>query len=268
MDYRNIANNIRKDILLMHNRAKASHIGSSFSCIEILVALYFKILKINPNIIYNPNRDRFIISKGHAASALYTTLAHRGFFNKTVLNTYCMDGTFLPGHSTRNCVPGVEVSTGSLGHGLPIGAGLALAGKHDKLKYRVFVLISDGECDEGTIWESALFASHYKLDNLIVIIDYNKIQALGRTNEILNLEPFEDKWKSFGWTVKKIDGHNIPGIIKTLETLPFKKGKPNVVIAHTIKGKGVSFMEDKLTWHYKSPDNEELKTAINELKIK
>ena len=176
-----------------------------------------------------------------------------------------MDGGKLPGHSTRNCVPGVEVSTGSLGHGLPMGAGMALVGKRDGKNYRIFVLMSDGECEEGSVWEAAMFATHHKLDNLVGIIDYNKLQAFGRTNEIMALEPLRDKWTAFGWQVKEVNGHNSSEIEKSLSKVPFKKRKPSLLIAHTIKGKGVSFMEDKLESHYKNLTKEEYKQALKKL---
>lgn len=245
--------------------AQGSHIGSAFSCVDILAVLYFKIMFIEPQNPWALDRDRFILSKGHAASALYVTLSHRGFFPEDVLNTYCQNSGLLPGHSAKRCVPGVEVSTGSLGHGLNIGVGVALAGKRDQKSHRVFVLLSDGECDEGSVWEAALFAGHHELDNLVAIIDYNKIQAFGRTNEVLRLEPLQDKWLAFGWQVREIDGHNFIEIEKALSQLPFEKGKPSIVIAHTVKGKGVSFMEDKLEWHYKSPNKEQYLTALDEL---
>lgn len=263
---RNISKDIRRHILKMHAKSNSSHIGSALSCVDILVALYFCVLKIDPKNPKDGNRDRFILSKGHGVSALYATLAKRDFFSETILEEYCIDGGRLPGHSTKDCAPGVEVSTGSLGHGLPIGAGMALSAKHDELGYRVFVLLSDGECDEGSVWEAALFASHHRLDNLIAIVDYNKIQAFGRTNEVLNLEPLTDKWKAFGWEVREIiDGHNFGEVISTLRKVSFKGKKPSVVIVHTVKGKGVSFMENKLEWHYKSPNKEELELALQEL---
>ena len=265
MNYQKIANSIRCEILKMHYNSQSSHIGAALSCVDILVVLFFSILRINPKNPKDFNRDRFILSKGHATSALYSTLSLRGYFNKSILKNYCCDDSTLPGHSTKECVSGVEVSTGSLGHGLPIGNGIALAGKHDKLKYRVFVLLSDGECEEGSIWEAALFASHHKLDNLIVIVNYNKLQTFGRVKEVLNLEPFVDKWKSFGWEVKEVNGHNFKDMEKVFKTVPFKKNKPSIIIAHTIKGKGISFMENKLEWHYKSPNKEELNLALQEL---
>ncbi len=266
MDYPQISKEIRKKILKMMFVSKTSHLGSCLSCVDILTVLYFKILSINPKKPRQENRDRFILSKGHAAAALYVTLAQRGFFPEEILNGYCKDGKKLPGHSTRGFVPGVEASTGSLGHGLPMGVGMALAAKNDGKHYRVFVLMSDGECEEGSVWEAAMFANHNKLDNLVAIIDYNKLQAFGRTNEVLNLEPLKRKWEDFGWSVREINGHNFPEIEKTLSNIPFQKRKPSLVIAHTIKGKGVSFMEDKLEWHYLNLNEESYKKALKELK--
>jgi len=263
--YESKARFIRKKIVKMHTFSKSSHIGSSLSVTDILVALYFHILKIDTQNYKDKNRDRLILSKGHAASALYATLAIRGFFPVEVLDGYCIDAGTLPGHSTINCVPAVEVSTGSLGHGLSMGIGMALAAKYDNSNYKTFVILSDGECNEGSVWEAAMFASHHKLDNLIAIIDYNKLQAFGRNKEVINLEPFNNKWRSFGWETEEIDGHNLSKIIQTLQKVPFKETKPSVVIAHTIKGKGVSFMENQLAWHYKSPNQQELELAMEEL---
>jgi len=261
MDYKNISKEIRKKILKMMFDSQTSHTGSCLSCVEILTYLYFKVLRNQ----LKENRDRFILSKGHAVAALYATLAQKGFFPEKILDGYCQDGGKLAGHSTKGSVPGIEASTGSLGHGLPMGVGMALAGKRDKKNYRVFVLMSDGECDEGSNWEAALFATHHKLDNLIAIIDYNKLQAFGRTNEVLNLEPLADKWKAFGWQVKEVDGHNFSEIKKAFSKIPFRKGKPSLIIAHTIKGKGVSFMENKLEWHYRNLTEDEYKKAIKSL---
>ena len=267
MDYNKISNNIRKKILKIIFDSQASHIGSALSCVDILTVLYFKILNINPQSPLAENRDRFILSKGHAASALYATLALKGFFSEEILDTYCQDGGKLPGHSTKGCVPGVEVSTGSLGHGLPMGVGMAIAAKNDGKKYRIFVLMSDGECEEGSVWEAAMLASHHKLDNLIAIIDYNKLQAFGRTNEVINLEPLTKKWAAFGWVVKEVDGYNYSDIEKAMREIPFKKNKPSIIIAHTKKGKGISFMENKLEWHYKSPNKEQFELALKELDV-
>jgi len=265
MNHPQIAKEIRKKILKMMYESKAAHIGSCLSCVDILTVLYFKILKIDPKNPLAENRDRFILSKGHAVASLYAILSKRGFFPEEILDTYCQSGGKLPGHSTLGTVPGIEITTGSLGHGLSVGAGIALAGKRDEKKYRVFVLMSDGECEEGSIWEAALFAHHHKLDNLIGIVDYNKLQAFGRIKDILDLEPLFKKWQSFGWEVKEIDGHNFSEIEKVFSKIPFKKGKPSLVIAHTIKGKGVSFMENKMEWHYYNLNKEQYQQALKEL---
>jgi len=249
----------------MKYESQEGHLGSALSCVDILNVLYSKILNVNFENYSDENRDRFILSKGHAVAALYAVLAQNNFFNEELLNNYCKDGSKLAGHSTKGSVPGVEVSTGALGHGLPMATGMALAGKIDKKNYKVFVLISDGECDEGTTWESALFSAHHKLDNLTLLIDYNKWQAFGRTKDVLNLEPLAKKWESFGWQVKEIDGHNFSEIEKVLSGVPFEKGKPSVVICHTIKGKGLSFVEDKLESHYVKLTEEDYKKALIEL---
>lgn len=264
-DLKEITKDIRRKILKMKYDSQEGHIGSSLSCADILSVLYFKIMKIDSTKPLDENRDRFILSKGHAVSALFAVLAQKGFFSEDVLDTYCKDGSKLAGHSSRNAVAGMEASTGALGHGLPMAAGSALAGKRDNKDYRVFVLLSDGECDEGTTWESALFSAHQKLDNLVLIIDYNKWQAFGRTKDVLNLEPLVKKWESFGWSVKEIDGHNFSEIENALSEIPFEKEKPSVIIAHTIKGKGVSFMEDTLESHYMHLTKEDYEKAIKEI---
>lgn len=256
---------IRISTLKMIAKAKASHIGSCFSMADILAVLYTQILKVDPSLPTWPQRDRLLISKGHAAAIVYATLAEIGFFPKERLETYCQDGSSLAGHVTHHGVPGVEISSGSLGHGLPIGCGMALAAQRDKNDYKTFVILSDGECDEGSNWEAILFAGHHRLDNLVVIVDYNKIQSFGTVKEVLNLEPFADKWKAFNWAVKEVDGHDHQKLKEAFLSLPFEKGKPSVVIAHTIKGKGVSFMQNDLAWHYKSPSEEQFKKALLEL---
>jgi len=261
-----LARRIRHHTLLMVHRAKSSHIGTNFSVAETLAILYGRILRVDPNIPCYSERDRFILSKGHGCAALYATLAERGFFALEWLDTFYQNGSFLAGHVTHINVPGVEVSTGSLGHGLSIGAGMALAAKRDERAYRVFVLLSDGECDEGSTWEPILFASQHKLDNLIAIVDYNKIQSLGSVKDVIDLEPFSDKWRAFGWAVREIDGHNVGEIETALCKVPLEEGRPSCVIAHTVKGKGVSFMENKLLWHYRSPQGEEFEAALAELK--
>ena len=259
-----LAKSIRGHALNMVHKAKASHIGSSLSIADILAVLYSKILRVDPADLCRPDRDRFILSKGHAAAVLYAVLAEKGFFPKERLETYCQDGSKLTGHISH-CVPGVEVSTGSLGHGLSIGCGMAIAGRRAGKPYRVFVLLSDGEMDEGSAWESILFAAHHRLDNLVAIVDYNKIQSFGAVKDVLNLEPLAEKWRAFNWAVCEIDGHDCGAIESTLAGVPLEQGKPSVIIAHTVKGKGVSFMENKLEWHYKTPTPEELQQALKEL---
>ena len=247
--------NVRKTIIEITTPVRSSHIGGAFSVADILVVLYFEILRIDPTHPEDPERDILIFSKGHASSALYSTLAERGMFNRALLKEYYIDGGLLPGHPVRGCVPGVEVSTGSLGHGLPMGVGMAIARKIDKNPSRVFVVLSDGECNEGSVWEAVMLAGHHRLDNLTAVIDYNKIQSLGRTSEVLDLEPFGAKWSAFGWSVQEIDGHDLGATAEAFRSPSLEMGRPSVVIAHTVKGKGVSFMEDRLEWHYKSLDD-------------
>lgn len=246
-------------------RTKMPHIGSAFSIVEILVALYFKCFSVFPENKKDKNRDIFILSKGHSCSIFYAVLAERGFFKKEILKKFAVNKGLLEGHPTRNLDLGIEVSTGSLGHGLSIGAGIAVAKKFDNLNSRVFVLLSDGEIQEGSIWEAALFAAHHQLDNLIAIIDYNKIQALDRVENIMKLEPLKEKWESFGWATKEIDGHDFNQIIQTIKEVPFQPSKPTAIIAHTKKGKGISFMEDDFLWHSQYPNDEEFKKALKEL---
>ena len=264
-DHRRLALAVRRDALQMTHRSNSSHIGSSLSATELLAVLYNGVLRTRPDNPASPERDRFILSKGHAAAAYYATLAERGFFPRQMLETFSQDGSQLAGHATHHAVPGIDVSTGSLGHGLSIGCGMALAAKRDDKSYRVFVLLSDGECDEGSTWEAALFAHHHKLDNLIAIIDYNKVQSFGTVKEVLDLEPLADKWRSFGWSVKEINGHDTAQIEDTLSGVPYERGKPSCCVAHTIKGKGVSFMENTVAWHYKAPNKEQLAQALQEL---
>lgn len=260
-----LALDVRRQVLQMTHCARSSHVGSSFSVVDLLAVLYTRILKVRPNEPQWRERDRFLLSKGHGAAALYAILAKRGFFPEGRLAEFYGDGTLLAGHVTHHGVPGVEVSTGSLGHGLPMGCGMALAAKRDGSSARVFVILSDGECDEGSNWEAALFAPHHRLDNLTAIIDYNKIQSFGAVADVLNLHPLADKWRAFGWTVSEIDGHNCEQILAVLSQLPAQLGRPTCVIANTVKGKGVSFMEDQLLWHYRPPDAEELQRALLEL---
>lgn len=267
IDLRTLAKDIRKKLLFMHYKAGTSHIGSAFSIVEILIMLYFRILKINPKEPKDANRDRFILSKGHAVSALYTTLAKRGFFNEEILDKYCIDGGILSGHPDRFSIPGIETSTGSLGHGLPIGVGLAFAGKKDKKNYRVFVLMSDGECEEGSVWEAAISASRLKLDNLVGIIDANKLQAYEKTDNIQPISSLKGKFENFGWSVREVDGHNFEQLEKVFKNIPFKNEQPTMLIAHTIKGKGIPTMENKLEWHYRSPKENQLKDFFEMLEM-
>ncbi|MBQ1456336.1 MAG: transketolase [Thermoguttaceae bacterium] len=259
-----LAQSVRIKSTEMISRARSSHIGGNFSMAEIVAVLYDEILHVSPMRLDDPDRDRFILSKGHAAAAYYSILALKGFFPMDWLDTFYLNGGHLAGHATRS-VPGVEVSSGSLGHGLPMAVGMAKAAKIDQRPYRVFALLSDGECQEGSVWEAAMLAAHHRLDNLTVIVDYNKIQALGQTREICDLEPFTDKWNAFGWTVRQVDGHSVDELYGALSALPFTDKKPSCVIAHTVKGKGVSFMEDKLLWHYRTPVGEEFDAAMSEL---
>lgn len=266
-DYKTLATQIRAHVLRMTHRANASHVGTSLSTADLLAVLYGAVLRVDPARPDWAERDRFILSKGHGCAALYAVLAEQGFFPKGWLETYCQDGLHLAGHITHHGVPGVEVSTGSLGHGLPIGCGMALASKRDGRSYRVLVLLSDGDCDEGSTWEAALFAPHHRLDNLVAIVDYNKIQSLGMVKDILDLEPLAAKWQAFGWAVREIDGHNLKQIQDTLQRVPFESERPSCIIAHTVKGKGVSFMENQVAWHYKSPNAEQLGQALEELGV-
>ena len=250
----------------MVHHAKASHLGTCLSMADLLACLYWHAMKVHPEDPQWDERDRFILSKGHGAAILYAALAERGFFAKEELLTYCAAGSRLTGHATSG-VPGVELSSGSLGHGLPVGCGIALAHKRAGKPNKTYVILGDGEMDEGSNWEALLFGAHHRLDNLVAIIDYNKIQSYGRTNEVLNLEPLSDKLRAFGWGVAEVDGHDMEKLTLAFDTLPFNQGKPIAMIAHTIKGKGISFMQDQLVWHYKSPSDEQLVAALNELGV-
>lgn len=252
-----LAKEVRKDIFNMLVGCGGGHFGGAFSCVEILTAMYFQLLKKN---------DKFILSKAHASVSLYSVLSKKGIIEKEILGSYGKKGSPLGIHAERHLVPGIELSCGSLGHGLSYGVGVALAQKMKSENNRVFVLIGDGESEEGSIWEAAMFASQHKLYNLVAIVDYNKIQSMGRIKEILDLEPLSDKWKSFGWNVSEVDGHNINALINLLEKISISKKKPNVILAHTIKGKGLSFLEDNPSCHYYSLNEKELIIANKELK--
>lgn len=257
-----LAKAARIEILKMTSFAKASHVGSALSVVDILSVLYSGVTNIRTDNISAKDRDVVILSKGHAASALYSVLALRGFFPKEFLDSYCGNGAKLGGHVTSSELAGVELSTGSLGHGLPYGLGIALSRKIGGDKGKVFVIMSDGECDEGTTWESALLANHHELTNLVVIIDRNRIQSLKDTEETLKLEPFQRKWENFGWNSIDVDGHDFSALSKAMID---ENDGPKVIIANTTKGRGVSFMENSVLWHYRSPNDEELSSAIAEI---
>jgi transketolase len=259
-----LAARVRGAAIQMVADAKASHIGGALSMTDLLAVLYSCILDIRPDEPEWLQRDRFILSKGHSCTSLYATLALKGFFPADELLSYGKDGSRLMSHISHK-VPGVEFSTGSLGHGLPFGCGKALAAKRRGYKWRTFVLLSDGELDEGSNWEAILFAPQHRLDNLTAIIDYNKIQSLGAVSEVLELDPLADKFRAFRWSVREIDGHDHDSIREALASVPFDQGKPSCVIAHTVKGKGVDFMENSLKWHYSSPTAEQLEAALAQI---
>lgn len=259
--------NLRKKIFLTGYSASIAHLASAFSIVEILYSLY-----VNNNIRYNPkkpdmdNRDLFILSKGHGSLALYTILSEVGFFDDNYLSTFCKPGSDLGGEPCIPSIPGVEATTGSLGHGLSLGVGMALAKKMDKRKEKVYVLIGDGEMQEGTIWEAIMFAAHQKLDNLVAIVDCNKIQKMGSIEDIMSIKTWKDKFLAFNWVVKEVDGHNVKKLDKVFQEKN-TTGKPLVILANTIKGKGVSIIENDPRWHWRLPNKKELKTFMAELNI-
>lgn len=259
-----LALRIRCRALEMVTRAKASHIGSALSIADIIAVLYGRTLRVDPAAPDDPERDRFILSKGHACVAVYAALAERGFIDAALLETYGTDGSSLMAHISHK-VPGAEFSTGALGHGLPFGTGKALAAKRQAKDWRTIVLTSDGEWDEGSNWEAALFAAHHKLDNLLCIIDFNKLQSLTSVDETLRLEPLHSKFDAFGWAVQELDGHDHDALSNALEAGSWPAGKPAMLIAHTTKGKGVSFMENRVEWHYRNPAPELLAEALAEI---
>jgi transketolase len=259
-----LAKQIRSLALQMVTRAKASHIGSALSIADIVAVLYSEVLRVDPVRPDWAERDRFILSKGHACVAVYAALAAKGFFPVSDLETYGQDQSNLMNHISHK-VKGVEFSTGALGHGLPFGVGKAMSAKRMGGDWRTFVLLSDGEMDEGSNWEALMFAAHHKLDNLVAIIDYNKLQSLTTVAQTLALEPLADKIRAFGWSVAEVDGNDHQQLTKALHTIPAETGKPTLLIAHTVKGKGVSFMENQVVWHYRSPSAEQLAQALAEL---
>lgn len=254
----------RKNILKYIVGAGAGHTGGSLSCIDILNVLYNYVLNVSPQNFSSPDRDRYIQSKGHCVEALFVVLADKGFFPEKDLETLCKYQSHYIGHPTRK-VNGVEQNTGALGHGLPIAVGTAIAGKLDEKDYKVYTLLGDGELPEGSNWEAALVATQYKLDNLCAIVDKNGLQITGPTAAVCNTDPLPEKFRSFGWAVREVDGNDIDAVIAAFDSLPFEKGKPSLIIAHTVKGKGVSFMENNIKWHHGVPDKNEYETALGEL---
>jgi len=254
----------RKNLLKYIKKANAGHTGGSLSCVDILNVLYNRILNVSPEKFNDPGRDRYIQSKGHSVEALYVVLADRGFFPESELETLCQYRSHYVGHPTRK-VNGIEHNSGALGHGLAFGAGVALSAKKDKADYKVYVLLGDGELVEGSNWESFLIAAHYGLDNLTAILDRNNLQITGRTEDVCGIEPLEEKFRAFGWHVEIVDGHDVSAMTDVLHKIPFERNKPNMVIANTVKGKGVSFIENDHTWHHHVPNDQQYQQAQGEL---
>lgn len=267
-DIQSRARLLRSRIIETSHKTNTPHLGSCLSCLDILAAMYFSVLRIDPQVPRSPTRDRFILSKGHGAAALFQVLAMRGFYPEAMLDDYGKDGGLFAEHPpTPDHLAGIEAATGSLGHGLPLGSGMALAGRIQGLDYKVYALLSDGECNEGSVWEAAMFAAAQRLANLCVIIDFNKWQATGRSEEVMALSPLVDKWTAFGWNAVEIDGHDVAAILAAVARCPGADGKPTAIIAHTVKGKGASFMEDDNNWHYRIPNADEVARAKRELGI-
>ena len=257
-----LSNFVRKSVVQMTHDGNSSHVGSCLSIADILSVIYFDYLNTFPKNPISEKRDWFILSKGHAGAAIYATLAGMGYFDSSFLKKHYKNGSIMSGHVSHKSIPGVEFSTGSLGHGLPVACGIAHGYKLDNLNNKVVCLLSDGECDEGSNWEAILYANHFELSNLTVVVDYNKLQSLDSTDNTMTLEPFTEKWISFGWDLIECDGHDHQGLKSALDK---KSNKPKVIIANTTKGFGVSFMENNVLWHYRSPQNQEYKDAMLEL---
>jgi transketolase len=264
--YRKLAARIRADAVMMTNLQHSGHVGSSLSMADILAVMFESILRLDPKNPKWPDRDRFFLSKGHAAAGVYAIMAEKGFFPKDWLKTYYCDDGKLCGHISHH-VPGVEFSTGSLGHGLPVAVGTALAGRRNGAKWRVFAMLSDGDMNEGSTWEAIMFAAQHKFNNLIAVLDYNKVQALGHSRDVINLEPLPKKLECFGWAVREIDGHNFAEIETVLKAVPFAADKPSFIIAHTVKGKGIRRIENTVSCHYKCIADNELEAAYRELGV-
>ena len=266
IEFEQLSKKLRKRIIEVSSNAKIPHLGSCLSCIDILIYVYWSFLKIDPKDSLNQDRDRFLLSKGHGAPALFQVLAEKGFFPSKDLNDFGKQGSVFHEHPPKpGYINGIEAATGSLGHGLPMGLGMAISAKIQEKDFNTVVLLSDGECNEGTIWEAALLAPSLKVDNLIAIIDYNKWQATGRSKEIMALEPLFSKWEAFGWHCQEINGHNFFEIENAFKRIKDTSDRPHMIIANTIKGKGISFMEDDNNWHYRTPNKEELENALKEI---
>lgn len=265
LELKQIAKQIRKDIVQMLTESGSGHPGGSLSIVEILTALYFKEMNINPEDPTNQDRDRFVLSKGHAAPVLYSALARRGFFNPEELMKLRKFGSILQGHPNMNYVPGVDMSTGSLGQGISVAVGMAMAGKIDQKNFRIYSILGDGELAEGQVWEAAMAAAHYKLDNLTAFVDYNGLQIDGNTKDVMCSDPIDAKFEAFGWNVININGNDIEEVIEAIEKAKNTKGKPTMIVAKTVKGKGVSFMENIASWHGTAPSKEQCEQAIKEI---
>ncbi len=263
-----MARNIRVRIIENSHKTQTPHLGSCLSCVDILVAAYFAALRIDPDKPADEDRDRFILSKGHAAPALFQVLALRGYYPESMLDSYGEDGGVFAEHPPApSHLPGIEAATGSLGHGFPMGLGMALAARIRKRPYKVIALVSDGECNEGSVWEAAMLAASQNVENLAVIVDFNKWQATGRSAEVMGHNSLVEKWRAFGWSAGEIDGHNMGELVRRLQQIPDRSGKPVAIVANTVKGKGVSFMEDDNNWHYRIPSADEVKAAKRELGV-
>ena len=262
------ARRVRGAVVELSHRGDAAHLASALSCVDILAAAYWGGLNADPSRLDDPHRDRLVLSKGHAAQALYASLALRGYSDPEVLESYNQDGGVLAEHPGPHCMPGVEAATGSLGHGLPIGLGIALGNRIQGRNGRVFVVLSDGECNEGSVWEAAMLAAAQRTERLCAIVDFNGWQATDRSREVMAIEPLADKWRTFGWSAKEIDGHDPDALSAVFADLPDGSGQPVAVIAHTVKGKGISFMEDDNNWHYRVPTEAEVLAALEELGLR
>lgn len=260
------ASNIRLGALECVYSANSGHPGGSLSIADVLAYLYFEKMNINPENPKDPNRDRFVLSKGHACPAVYSALANRGFFSKDLLKTFRNKDSILQGHPDMKNVPGIDMSTGSLGQGISAACGMALTGKTSDAKWRVYTILGDGECEEGQVWEAAMFAAHYKLDNLLAFVDFNGLQIDGPVTEVINPTPIDEKFKAFGWNVVLADGHDFDSIENAVSECEKVKGKPSVIVMKTVKGKGVSFMENKVEWHGSAPNAEQYETAVSDIK--